>query len=126
MKQSLLLPGIIVIALIALLSGCITSSYDTGAEHATAPAEAMPTFSALRTNDTTVMIMLLSPGDAEEIKGLKVVSPVISSPDVIDQNTAVPAGKEIRITDPALSGKVDLVVTTTVNGESLVVLNGTV
>lgn len=124
MKQSLLLPGIIVIALIALLSGCITSSYDASEEKA--PTEAKPTFSALRTNDTTVMIMLLSPGDAEEIKGLKVVSPVIGSPDVIDQNTAVPAGKEIRITDPALSGKADLIVTTTVNGESLVVLNGTV
>lgn len=124
MKSKLVLSGIIVIALVLLLSGCITSSYDKNVQNAS--TEAKPTFSALRTNDTTIMIMYLSAGGAEDVKGLHVVSPAISSPDLVDQNTSVPTGKEIRITDPALSGKVELIVTSSVDGTTITVLDGTV
>ena len=122
MKSKLLLSGMVIVALVLLASGC-TSSYDQNVQ---SESKNTPVFTALRTNDTSVMIMLLDAHGATDIKGLHVVSPTVASPDLIDDNTSVPSGKEIKVIDPALSGKVNLVVTTTVNGTSLTVLNGTV
>ncbi|HMK47777.1 MAG TPA: hypothetical protein VK436_14230 [Methanocella sp.] len=121
-----LLSGIIVITVVVgalAMSGCI-SSFDKSVTSTT--KEKIPSFIALRDNNTTVTIMLVDSNGVKDIKGLHVVSPSINSPDVIDPNTSVPSGKTIKVTDSGLSGKVNLVVTTSVNGTSITVLNGTV
>ncbi len=114
----LLLSGVIVIAL--AMSGCISSVDKTVQNSSEGPT---PLFTALRTNNTTVTIMFFSDNGAGDVKGLHVVSPSVSSPDLVDQNTSVPVGKEIRIIDPNLGGKVNLTVTSFVNGTSRIVLN---
>lgn len=122
MKSGFLLLGIVVIVLV--LSGCI-SSYDRGVSGAETQGP-MPVFTAVKSNNTTVMILLLDLNGATNVTGLHVESPSIGAPDVIANNTAVPVGREIKVTDPKLAGKVHLVITASVNGTSRVVLNGTV
>lgn len=121
MNHKLLLSGVIVVAL--AMSGCIMG-VDESTQNATEGPG--PIFTALRTNDTTVMIMLIDDNGAGDVQGLQVVSPSVGSPDIIDQNASVPAGKEIKITDPNLAGNVILTINSSVNGTSRIVLNGTI
>ncbi|HEY3421863.1 MAG TPA: hypothetical protein VGK13_01805 [Methanocellaceae archaeon] len=86
----------------------------------------VPLFTAVRTNDTTVTVILADLNGANSSKGLHVESPSISSPDIISPDTNVPIGKEIKITDANFTGKVDLKITSSVDGASTIVLNGTI
>lgn len=122
MKHKLLLSGIIVIALALVMSGCICSIDNNVQKEAEGPN---PLFTALRTNDTSFMIMLLNADGAQNITGLHVDSPAISSPDIIAANASVPSGKEIYISDPNLAGKVNLTISASVDGKNRIVLNGT-
>lgn len=107
-----------------MISGCVTSlnSGKSGSEKNVSS----PLFTAVRTNNTTVMVSLLDLNGAKSVQGLHVESPTISSPDVIPMGTNVTIGKEIKITDASFAGKVNLVITSSVNGTSRVVLNGTI
>jgi len=123
-SKFLVLCGIIVITMVLMVSGCVTSltSGNTGASKNVT----VPLFTAVRTNNTTVMIMLLDLHGAKSVQGLHVESPSINSSDIIPANTDVPTGKNLKITDSNLAGKVNLVITSSVNGTNMIVLNGTI
>jgi len=115
---------IIIISMVLMLSGCVTSlnsGTPGSAKNGTAPL-----FTAVRTNNTTVTVILVDLRGAKSVKGLHVESPSISSSDIISKDTNVTVGKEIKITDANLAGKVNLVITSSVNGTSQIVLNGTI
>jgi hypothetical protein len=116
--------GIIIIAMVLMISGCI-SSLNNGSQGSGKNATG-PLFTALRSNNTTVMVMLIDLNGANSTTGLHVDSPAIGTPDIIPAGTEVKAGQEIKITDANLSGKVDLVISSTVDGTSKIVLNGTI
>lgn len=114
MKYKLLLLAILAIVLV--MSGCVNNIGES--------KKGTPMFTAMKSNDTTLTIMLIDMNGAGNVTGLHVDSPAIGSPDVIASGTGVPAGKEIRVTDPALAGKVNISVSSTVDGKKMTVLNG--
>ena len=114
MKYKLLL--LAVLAIVLVMSGCVSNL--SGSQ------KGMPKFTAVKSNNTTVMVMLLDMNGAKNVTGLHVDSPAISKPDVIASGAAVPVGKQILITDPALAGKSNITVSSTVDGNKTVVLNG--
>ncbi len=114
MKYKLLL--LVVIVIVLVMSGCIGNSNT---------AKGSPRITAMKSNDTTVTVFLVDLNGAKEVKGLHVDSPAISSPDVIPAGTDVPVGKQIKITDPALAGKVNISISSSVDGAKQTVLNGT-
>jgi hypothetical protein len=122
-SKFLVLCCITIITTVLMLSGCVTS-LNSGA--GSSKNVTVPLYTAVRTNNTTVTVILADLNGANSSKGLHVESPSISSPDVISPGTDVPMGKEIKITDANLSGKVNLVITSSVNGNSMIVLNGTI
>ncbi len=99
------------------MSGCIGNQNS---------ASGSPRITAMKTNDTTVTVFLVDLNGAKSVQGLHVDSPAIASPDVIPAGTDVPVGKTIKVTDPALAGKVNIVVSSTVDGKKQTVLNGTI
>jgi hypothetical protein len=115
---------VILITSVLMISGCISSLNNSKNE--SIQNGSAPLFTALRSNDTSVMVMLIDLNGANSTTGLHVDSPAISNPDIIPAGTDVKAGKEIKITDANLSGKVNLVISSTVDGTSKVVLNGTI
>ena len=112
------------IIIVLMMSGCVTSL--NSGNSGSAKNVSSPLFTAVRTNNTTVMVMLLDLHGAKSVQGLHVESPSINSPDIIAANTDVQAGKNFKITDANLAGKVNLVLTSSVNGTSTIVLNGTI
>ncbi len=114
MKYKLL--SLAILAIVLIMSGCVTNLEKS--------SKGTPLFTALKSNDTTLMVMLIDMNGAENVTGLHVDSPAIGSPDVIASGTSVPAGKEIKITDPALAGKVNISISSTVDGKKMTVLNG--
>lgn len=115
---------ITIITMVLMLSGCVTNlnSGTSGSGKNTT----VPLFTAVRTNNTTVTVILVDLNGAKSAQGLHVESPSIGSPDIIPANTNVSVGKEIKITDANLAGKVNLKITSSVNGASMTVLNGTI
>jgi hypothetical protein len=111
--KSLLL---VVLAIVIVMSGCIGSPNT---------AKGTPLITATKSNDT-VTVLLVDLNGAKNMTGLHVDSPAIASPDVIAAGKEVPVGKTITITDPALAGKVSIVISSTVDGNKTVVMNGTV
>lgn len=114
MKYKLLLLAILAIVLI--MSGCVTNLQES--------KNGTPIFTAMKSNNTTLMIMLIDMNGAGSVTGLHVDSPAIGSPDVVASGTSVPAGKEIKITDPALAGKMNISISSMVDGKKMTVLNG--
>ena len=114
MKYKLLL--LAVIAIVLVMSGCVSNL--SGSPSGT------PKFTALKANNTSVMVMLLDMDGAKNVTGLYVDSPAIASPVVFNNSTAVPVGKQITITDPALAGKVNISAFSLVDGNWTQVLNG--
>lgn len=114
MKNKLLL--LAVLAIVLVMSGCVNNLQTGG--------KAVPMFTALKTNNTTVTVLLIDLNGAKNVTGLHVDSPAIGSPDVIASGTAVPVGKEIKITDPALAGKENITISSLVDGNKTIVLNG--
>ena len=98
------------------MSGCVSNLQGTPSK--------TPQFTALKTNNTSVMLMLVDLHGATNVTGLHVDSPVIASPEIFNNSTTVPSGKQIQITDPARAGKVDLKVSSMVDGNWTQVLNG--
>ncbi len=123
-SKFLVLGGIIVIIMVLMISGCVTNL--NSGKAGPAKNATVPLFTAVRTNNTTVMIMLLDLNGAKSVQGLHVESPSINSSDIIPASTNVSVGKDIKITDANLGGKVNLVITSSVNGTSMIVLNGTI
>ncbi len=115
---------IIFITTVLMISGCVTS-LNSGTSGASKNISS-PIFTAVRTNNTTVTVMLVDLSGAKSVKGLHVESPSINSSDIISPDTNVSVGKVIKITDANLAGKVNLVLTSSVNGTSQTVLNGTI
>lgn len=111
-----LLSLLAVLAIVLVMSGCVSNLSGS--------ASGTPKFTAVKTNNTTVMVMLIDLNGAKSVTGLHVDSPAIATPDVIASGTAVPSGKEILITDPALAGKANITISSTVDGNKTVVLNG--
>lgn len=114
MKYKLL--SLAILAVVLVMSGCVTNIPDS--------SKGTPMFSAMKTNDTTLMVMLIDMNGAGNVTGLHVDSPAIGSPDVIASGSEVPAGKQIKITDPALAGKVNISISSSVDGKKMTVLNG--
>ena len=114
MKYKLLL--LAVLAIVLVMSGCVSNLQNS--------PSGTPKFTAVKSNNTTVMVMLIDMNGAKNVTGLHVDSPVIGKPDVIASGEKVPTGKEILITDPALAGKVNITISSTVGGNKTVVLNG--
>ena len=134
MKYKFLLLGIM-ITIVLVVSGCISNVTSTNnnavnnSTGGTASAQG-PYFTAMRDNATTVLIIYWDPNGATSVKGLYVKSPAISSPELFNSTTDVPEGQEITVTDPNLNGTVNgtvnLVLTSMVNNQSQVVLEGDV
>ena len=104
-----------VLAIVLVMSGCVSNPQGS--------PKGTPMFTAMKSNNTTVTVMLID-AYGKNVTGLHVDSPAIGSPDVIASGENVPVGKQIKITDPALAGKVNITVSTTIDGNKTVVING--
>jgi len=86
----------------------------------------MPRFDVQRTGPTTVQVRLVSFGNITSMRGFFVKSPVISTQEVIPIDEPIAEDETILITDPNLTGTVDFVASSWVNGNYAIVVNTTV
>ncbi len=89
-------------------------------------APGMPRFDVQRTGPATVQVRLVGFGNITSLRGFYVKSPVITTQEVIPIDEPLAESETILITDPNLTGTVDFVASSWVNGNYAIVVNTTV
>jgi len=97
------------------MSGCVTNLEKS--------SKGTPLFTAMKSNDTTLMVMLIDTNGAENVTGLRVTARPIGSPDIHRHGAPCrrPGDQDHR---PALAGKVNVSISSMVDGKKMTVLNG--
>lgn len=89
-------------------------------------APGLPGFTVTRTGPSTLQVHLDSMGGARSVRGFYVRSPVITTQEVVPAETPLGESETITITDTNLSGTVQFVASSWVNGNYAIVVNTTV
>lgn len=116
MKLKLLAISIFILAL--LISGC---SHPLGSKGSLTNPKFIPTpfFNVTRTGNSTLQIIYVDTGGATSVKGLRIIEPIISNPEIISSDIELIPNQKITVTDLNLTSPAHIIVETYVSGTDI-------
>lgn len=123
---SLLIWLLVFLVVSGIISGSMLIPAFINVQHpagTTAPAVTPPTFDVTRINATTIIFTMENMGGANSVQGFYIQQPSIANPTVVAPDSTISVGQTITVTDPGLSGSINLVATSLVDGNTMVVVD---